>query len=55
MRSLPRPQLLVDGYNVINCWPGLLDRDLEYSRDKLIHILREYGAYENYDITIVFD
>ncbi|WP_196591645.1 NYN domain-containing protein [Pectinatus frisingensis] len=52
-----RAQLIVDGYNVINCWPELLgsSNDLEHARDKLIHILLEYGAYEKYDVTLVFD
>ncbi|MDQ0203443.1 NYN domain-containing protein [Pectinatus haikarae] len=49
--------LIVDGYNVINCWPELLKKsnDLEHARDKLIHMLVEYGAYEKYDVTVVFD
>lgn len=52
-----RAHLIVDGYNVINCWPELLKQsnDLEHARDKLIHILLEYGAYEKYDVTVVFD
>lgn len=50
--------MIVDGYNVINAWADLKkigNEDLEFARDKLIHILMEYGQYEKYDITIVFD
>lgn len=50
--------MVVDGYNVINAWPNLIKLskvDLEHARDKLIEILMEYGQYEKYDITIVFD
>lgn len=57
MRVKMRAHLIVDGYNVINCWPELLKKsnDLEHARDRLIHILLEYGAYEKYDVTVVFD
>ena len=52
-----REHYIVDGYNVIHAWPELnaLQADLAHARDRLIHILSEYGAYERYDITIVFD
>ena len=52
-----REHYIVDGYNVIHAWPELnsLQEDLSHARDRLIHILAEYGAYESYDITIVFD
>lgn len=48
---------LVDGYNVINAWPELirLRSSLDEARDVLIHILTEYGAFENYEMTVVFD
>lgn len=57
MKRQKREHFIVDGYNVINAWPELiaLRGDLEHARDTLIHILAEYGAYENYDVTIVFD
>lgn len=57
MRAKTRSDLLVDGYNVINCWPKLLQQseNLEHARDRLIHILLEYGAFERYDVTVVFD
>lgn len=48
---------LVDGYNVINAWPKLmcLRGNLNEARDVLVHILTEYGAFENYEMTVVFD
>ncbi|WP_033170279.1 NYN domain-containing protein [Selenomonas sp. ND2010] len=55
--SRKREHYIIDGYNVINSWPELirLRKDLSEARDQLIHQLAEYGAYEKYDITIVFD
>ena len=52
-----REYYIIDGYNVIHAWPELekLKSDLSEARDRLIHILSEYGAYEKYDMTIVFD
>ena len=52
-----REHFIIDGYNVINSWPELikLQDDLSKARDELVHILTEYGAYENYDIVVVFD
>ena len=50
--------MIVDGYNVINAWDFLQkisNEDLEFARDKLIHLLVEFGQYEKYDMTIVFD
>ena len=57
MRKKPREHYIVDGYNVINFWPELsaLRNDLSEARDKLVHMLAEYGAYEKYDMTVVFD
>ena len=57
MRKKPREHYIVDGYNVINLWPELvaLRNDLSEARDRLVHILAEYGAYEKYDMTVVFD
>ena len=48
---------LIDGYNVINAWPELirLRGNLDEARDVLVHILTEYGAFENYEMTVVFD
>ncbi len=52
-----REHYIIDGYNVIHAWPELnvLQGELAEARDRLIHILSEYGAYEKYDVTIVFD
>lgn len=57
MRKKPRECYIVDGYNVINSWPELvrLNSDLAEARDRLIHMLVEYGAYEKYDMIVVFD
>lgn len=48
--------MVVDGYNIINAWESLkkfINDDLDFAREKLIHLLMEYGQYEKYDITIV--
>lgn len=52
-----RDILLVDGYNVIHAWPELnaCKDNLEDARDKLIDIMAGYGAFENMDVTVVFD
>lgn len=52
-----RAHYLIDGYNVINSWPELkrLRGNLSEARDRLLHLLTEYGAFEKYDITLVFD
>lgn len=57
MKKMPREHFIIDGYNVINAWPELiaLRDNLEYARDKLVDIVAEYGAYEHYTITVVFD
>lgn len=57
MRKKPREHYIVDGYNVINLWPELVNlrNDLSEAMDRLVHILAEYGAYEKYDMTVVFD
>lgn len=57
MRKKPREYYIVDGYNVINMWPELkaLQGDLSAARDKLVHMLAEYGEYEKYKMIVVFD
>lgn len=57
MKAGKREYFIIDGYNVINAWPELIAmRDnLEMARDKLVECLMEYGAFQQYDITIVFD
>jgi len=50
--------LILDGYNVINSWPGLkllMEESLETARDKLIDVMVEYGAFKGINIIIVFD
>lgn len=48
---------IVDGYNLIYASKELKEMmsDLSAARDRLLHILSEYGAYEKYRITVVFD
>lgn len=57
MKKKPREHYIVDGYNVINSWPELMAMrgNLAEARDRLVHVLSEYGAYEKYNITVVFD
>ncbi len=57
MKKKPREYYIVDGYNVINMWPELkaLQGDLSEARDKLVHMLAEYGEYEKYKMIVVFD
>ena len=53
-----RECFLIDGYNVIYAWPELSQfavAELAQARDRLIHLLMEYGAFEQYEVTIVFD
>jgi len=50
-----RPHYLVDGYNLIHVWPEINTDDLATAREFLIRSLQEYGAYEKFDITLVFD
>jgi predicted RNA-binding protein with PIN domain len=49
--------LLVDGYNVIHAWPELsaCKDNLEDARDKLIDIMASYGAFQNLEVTVIFD
>ena len=50
-----RPHYLVDGYNLIHVWQEINTDDLETARNFLIRSLHEYGAYEKFEITLVFD
>ena len=52
-----REHFILDGYNIIHSWPELqeLTNELKNARDRLVDLMLEYGAYEHYDITIVFD
>jgi len=50
-----RPHYLVDGYNLIHVWQEINTDDLATAREILIRNLHEYGAYEKFEITLVFD
>lgn len=53
-----RACFLIDGYNVIHAWPELSRLaavELAQARDRLLHLLMEYGAFEQYEVMIVFD
>ena len=50
-----RPHYLVDGYNLIHIWTEINTDDLATAREFLIRSLHEYGAYEKFEITLVFD
>ncbi|MCR5833503.1 MAG: NYN domain-containing protein [Selenomonadaceae bacterium] len=50
-----RPHYLVDGYNLIHVWEGINIGNLDTARTFLIRSLHEYGAYEKFEITLVFD
>ena len=50
-----RPHYLVDGYNLIYVWQEINTEDLATARESLIRNLHEYGAYEKFEITLVFD
>lgn len=50
--------LIVDGYNIINSWPQLIELkndNLELARDKLIEMLENYQGIQDINIIIVFD
>lgn len=50
--------LVIDGYNILNCWPKLAEmmRDsLEDARDRLVYLLNNYAGFKNYKIILVFD
>ena len=53
--SKKRPHYLVDGYNLIHVWKEINTEDLATAREFLIRSLQEYGAYEKFEITLVFD
>ncbi len=54
-----REYLLVDGYNIINAWPELVEEanevDLASARDKLIDIMADYSAFTGICVILVFD
>lgn len=53
-----RECFILDGYNVIHASTELArvaEHDLAEARDRLVHLMTEYGAFEQYEVTIVFD
>ena len=50
-----REALLVDGYNVINAWPELLENSLADARKKLYDLLASYAHYRDIELILVFD
>ena len=50
-----RPHYIVDGYNLLHVWKEIDIGDLATAREILIRNLIEYGGYENFEITLVFD
>ncbi len=50
-----KPCYLVDGYNLLHVWKEIDIENLDSARERLIHILIEYGGYENFEIILVFD
>lgn len=50
--------IFVDGYNVINSWPGLRDtknHDFDFARQELIGVMQNYSVYQGCRTFIVFD
>ena len=50
--------LIVDGYNVINCWKefaALREQNLEHARELLVAGISEYAAFKGYRGIVVFD
>jgi predicted RNA-binding protein with PIN domain len=52
-----KPILFVDGYNVIGAWAPA-EREgwpLDECRDRLTHLLEDYGGYSDQEVVLVFD
>jgi len=50
--------LIIDGYNVINAWPNLIELkevSFEHARIKLLEITSNYLAYKSIKVIVVFD
>lgn len=48
--------LIVDGYNVLNAWRGILkQKSLSEAREDLVHALADYAGYTGQSIVLVFD
>lgn len=57
-RKSPKEYLFVDGYNIINSWESLKEKqriNLEEARDSLLEILADYHHYSGIEIIVVFD
>ena len=52
-----KPLLIVDGYNVIGAWRDVEKNhwSMDESRDRLRHLLEDYGGYTGEEIVLVFD
>lgn len=57
--TLPQAVLLVDGYNAIGAWIGLIQTSerhgLAAARQELIEALTNYSSYQDFDTRLVFD
>ena len=48
--------LIVDGYNVLNAWRGIMkEKPISEAREDLIHALADYAGYTGQQIVLVFD
>lgn len=50
--------LIIDGYNVLNAWPELIElkeKSFEHARERLIMTLSDYQALKGCRVIIVFD
>lgn len=51
--------LIVDGYNIIHAWEELHrlseELDLEAARDRLLHVLANYGGASHQQVMVIFD
>lgn len=57
-RTRPKEYLFVDGYNIINSWEDLKEKQmisLEEARDSLLEVLADYHHYSGIEIIVVFD
>lgn len=52
-----KPLLIVDGYNVIGAWSEAEKNRwaLDECRDRLLHLLEDYGGYTEEEVVLVFD
>jgi len=52
------PGYLIDGYNLLHCFPALgqlLSRDVEAARDRLVRMLAAFRSGKRIRLTVVFD